>query len=426
MTRLLISLLLTLFVGGNLASQNLKKDQETFLEAEYFLMFEDYNDALPYYLELKKAYPDNYNLSYRIGICYLGIPGQKHKSIEHLEAATRNSEASYREGSLQQTTAPYTSWYFLGNAYRINYQFNKAKDAYKKYRKTLLEDDTDNILFIDHQIKVCDNAKNLMASPVEFEEENIGEPFNDSYNNFNPIISSDGSSFAYMSSLKFYDAVFYSFKEKGRWSSPVNITPDLMSDGDLYISCLADNGKSLYLSKDNDNESDIYVSKYDGTRWSAAEPVKGRNINTKYWESHASVTRDGSAMIFASDRPGGQGGLDLYISYRKDNGSWGNPVNLGPEINTPFNEDRAFLIDNGKQLFFCSQGHYSMGGFDLFRSAKPENGRWSKPENLGYPVNSPDDDVFFMPVDKGKSGYISVLREGKGYGKKDIYLITFK
>jgi len=425
MNRVLISLFLILIINVDLLPQNFKKDQETFLEAEYFLMFEDYNDALLYYLELYKTYPENNNLAYRIGISYLGIAGRKHLAIEYLEKAAKNSEASYREGSLRQTTAPYTAWYFLGNAYRINYQFEKAKEVYRKYRETLLKDDTDNILFIEHQIRVCDNAKSIMENPVKYEEENIGEQFNDENNNFNPVISSDGSRFAYMSSLKFYDAVLFSYKEKNRWSDPVNITPDLKSDGDLYISCLADNGNTLYMSKDNDIESDIYFSRYDGVKWSPAEPVSDV-INTSYWESHAFVTEDGSAMVFASNRPGGMGGLDLYISYKNDRGGWGQPVNLGPDINTPFNEDRAFLINNGKQLFFCSQGHYNMGGFDLFRSEELENNNWSKPENLGYPINSSDDDVFFMPVNNGRSGYISAHREGRGYGKEDIYLIKFK
>ena len=425
MNRVLISLFLILIINVDLLPQNFKKDQETFLEAEYFLMFEDYNDALLYYLELYKTYPENNNLAYRIGISYLGIAGRKHLAIDYLEKAAKNSEASYREGSLRQPTAPYTAWYFLGNAYRINYQFEKAKEAYRKYRETLLKDDTDNILFIEHQIRVCDNAKSIMENPVKYEEENIGEQFNDENNNFNPVISSNGSRFAYMSSLKFYDAVLFSYKEKNRWSDPVNITPDLKSDGDLYISCLADNGNTLYMSKDNDIESDIYFSRYDGVKWSPAEPVSDV-INTSYWESHAFVTEDGSAMVFASNRPGGMGGLDLYISYKNDRGGWGQPVNLGPDINTPFNEDRAFLINNGKQLFFCSQGHYNMGGFDLFRSEELENNNWSKPENLGYPINSSDDDVFFMPVNNGRSGYISVHREGRGYGKEYIYLIKFK
>jgi len=425
MNRILISLLVFSLINANLLSQNFNKDQEIFLEGEYFLMLEDYLDALPYYLSLYKIYPENYNIAYRIGLCYLGITGQKHLSIDYLEEAAKNSQASYREGSLRQETAPCAAWYYLGNAYRINYQFLKAKEAYMKYLETLMDDDTDNIRFMEHQINVCDNARKIMEDPVSFEKENIGENFNDGNKNFNPLISPDGNHFAYMSSLKFYDAVFLASREKNRWTTPVNITPELRSDGDQYISCLADNGNTLYLSKDNNEESNIYISRYDGIRWSPAEALTDI-INTAYWESHAFVTEDGSMMVFSSDRPGGMGGLDLYISYKNDKGEWGHPVNLGPEINTPFNEDRAFLTDRGTKLFFCSQGHYNMGGFDLFKSERLQGNNWSKPENLGYPLNTPDDDVFFMPVDNGNSGYTSLHREGEGFGKEDIYHIKFK
>ena len=248
--------------------------------------------------------------------------------------------------------------------------------------------------------------------------------FNDEKSNFNPLISADGKSFAYMVSLKFYDAVMFSRLVNGKWTPPVNITPELQSDGDFYISCLSADGKLLFLSKDDHINSDIYVSSYDGNSWSKTVKLN-KNINTKYWESHGFISEDGNQLIFASDRPGGFGGLDLYISH-KVNGDWGPAVNLGPEINTQFNEDRPFLINNGKTLFFSSQGHENMGGYDLFRSDLQSNGLWSKPKNLGYPINTPDDDIFFMPVGDGKSGYYSKYKETGGFGKEDIYKITFK
>lgn len=425
MTRALIFLLLAALTAGNLSAQNYRKNQEAFLDAEYFLMFEDFSDALPSYLQLFEEYPDNYNLAYRIGLCYLNITGKKNMAVNYLESAAKNSSAIFMEGSLKQKTAPYEAWFHLANAYRIHFKFDQAREAFIKYSKTLLPDDTENILFVQHQIDVCNNAKILIENPIEFSEENMGEPFNDSCSNFNPVISSDEQSFAYMSSLKFYDAVFFTKKIKNGWSPPVNITPDIQSDGDLYISCLANDGNSLYLAKDDNNNSDIYISKFDGAKWSVAEKL-GKTINTKHWETHAFVTDNGSTMVLASNRPGGYGGLDLYISVKKIDGTWGDPVNMGPEINTPFNEDRAFLIDNGNRLFFASQGHHNMGGFDLFKSEKLQNGQWSKPANLGYPVNTPDDNIYFMPSKDGRSGYIPVYREGSGFGREDIYFITFK
>ena len=332
--------------------------------------------------------------------------------------------AKHKEGTINQTAAPYDALYDLAKAYRINFKFDKAKEAFMKYAGTLLPDDHENIDFINHEIKVCDMAKDLIAKPIAYSEENMGELFNDEKANFNPLISADGKSFAYMVSLKFYDAVMFSRLVNGKWTAPVNITPELQSDGDFYISCLSADGKLLFLSKDDNYNSDIYASSFNGKSWSASVKLN-KNINTKYWESHGFISETGDQLIFASDRPGGFGGLDLYVS-RKVNGDWGPAVNLGPEINTQFNEDRPFLINNGKTLFFSSQGHENIGGYDLFRTDLQSNSLWSKPKNLGYPINTPDDNIFFMPTGDGKSGYYSIFKDTGGFGKEDIYRITLK
>jgi len=211
---------------------------------------------------------------------------------------------------------------------------------------------------------------------------------------------------------------------RGQWTPPVNITAELQSDGDHYVSCLSVTRGLLLLSKDDDIDSDIWISKFDGVRWEPVTKLK-KGINTKHWESHGYITEDGNLMVFASDRPGGFGGLDLYISRLDEDGEWGTPVNLGPEINTPFNEDRPFLINHEMKLYFSSQGHYSMGGYDIFSSEKRSNGLWSKLANLGYPLNTPDDDLFFCPADNGRAGYISLTKDD-GAGKDDIYRIIFK
>ena len=401
-----------------------KELQDSFLEAEYFMMNGDYSDALTYYLPLYQKLPDNSNLAYRIGVCYLNIPSKKNLSVDFLTIASKNMSAKRKEGSINQVAAPYDALYQLGKAYRVNFKFDQAKEAFTKYLATLLPDDHENVDFIKHEIEVCDKAKDFIAKPVSFSEENIGELFNDEKSQFNPLISADGKSFAFMSSLKFYDAIMFSKLMNGKWSAPINITPDLEVDGDYFISCLSSDGKLLFLSKDDNDNSDIYVSSYVGDTWTKIVKLN-KNINTKYWESHGFISEDGNQLIFASDRPGGFGGLDLYIS-QKVNGDWGTPVNLGPEINTQFNEDRPFLINHGKTIFFSTQGHESMGGYDIFRSDLQSNGLWSKPKNLGYPINTPDDDTFFMPVGDGKSGYYSRYKETGGYGKEDIYKITFK
>lgn len=420
-----IPLLLILFAFLNsIQAQEMKSLQEIFIEGEYFFVSEDYADALPYYLQIIEKVPDNANISYRIGVCYLNIEGKKNLSVDYLEAASKNISAKHREGTINQVSAPYDVLYDLGCAYMINYQFDKARDAFKRYSGTLLADDQENLDFISQMIKSCDTAKEFLTNPVKFSEDNMGAVFNDEKSNFNPVISGDGKSFAFMVSMKFYDAIMLSKIVNGKWSAPVNITPELMTDGDMYISCLSADGRILFLSKDDNYNSDIYTSIFDGATWSKAIKLN-KNINTRYWESHGYLSEDGRQLVFASDRPGGFGGLDLYIS-RKLNGDWGPAVNLGPQVNTQYNEDRPFLIKDGKTLFFSSQGHRNMGGYDLFRSDLEQNNLWSQPENLGYPINTPDDNIFFMPSEDGNSGYMSKYKESEGYGGEDIYRIIFK
>jgi tetratricopeptide (TPR) repeat protein len=417
-------LIVTLFLSGPVSAQDTKNLQETFLEAEYFMVNEDYPDALNYYLQLHDKMPDNFNVAYRIGVCYLNIPGKKNLSVSFLEEASKNMSAKHKEGSVNQIAAPYDALFELGRAYRINFMFDKAKEAFLKYSATLLPDDRENLDFIKHEIEVCDNAKKIIANPVEFTEENMGELFNDEKSNYNPVISADGKSFAFMVTLKFYNAVMFTRLVNGKWEGPVIITPELQVDGDIFISCLSGDGKQLFLSKDDNFNSDIFVSSFTGNQWSKVVKLN-KNINTKYWESHGFISEDGNQLVFASDRPGGFGGLDLYIS-KKVNGDWGPAVNMGPEINTQFNEDRPFLVNNSKTLFFSSQGHENIGGYDIFRSDLQNNSLWSNPANLGYPINTPDDNTFFMPVSDGKSGYYSAFKDSGSMGKEDIYRITIK
>ena len=420
------TLLLFFLVPGITATpQDNIRLQEAFYEAEYFLMRGDYTDALPYYQGIYTAMPDNASIAFRIGLCYLNIEDSKNLAIEYLEKASQKIAAKYREGSLRQVEAPYEALFFLGDAYRINYMFEKAKEAYGRYRSTLLASDIENILYVDQQISACNIAPAIMAEPVKFSVESLGEMINDGNDNFSPVVSADGKAIAYMTSMKFYDAIMFSRLVKNEWTQAVNVTPELQSDGDHYVSFLSSDGRVMLLSKDDNVNSDIWISKSNGEHWEAARKLK-KEINTKYWEAHGFITEDGSTMIFSSDRPGGFGGLDLYISKMKADGEWGQPLNMGPEINTSFNDDRPFLINKGTMLFFASQGHYNMGGYDIFSSDLQSNGLWSKPKNLGYPVNSPDDNIFFCPADGGKGGFIPMAHRDNGAGKLDIYRIRFK
>jgi len=424
MIRKTVFFLFTFIIPTYVHAQDNRQLQNTFMEAEYFFMNEEYSEALNLYLQIYQERSNNANIAFQIGVCYLNIPGKKDLAVKYLEAAAENMSARRKEGTVTQTAAPYDALYELARAYRINYNFDKAREVFSRYRETLLPDDKENLEFIDHEIHVCETAKALMNTPISFTSENAGELFNDEKNNYNPLISADGKTFAYMTSLKFYNAIMISRFQNNKWSGPVNIYPDLQTDGDINISSLSKDGNTIYMSRDDNSNSDIFSSNFTGITWSAAAKLN-KNINTKYWESHAAISEDGNMLVFASDRPGGFGGLDLYIS-GKVNGEWGPAVNLGPTINSSLNEDRPFFGNHDKLLIFSSQGHNNMGGYDLFSSVRLSGGSWDKAVNMGYPLNTPDDDFWFMPVNDGRTGYIFGEKEGKGFGKNDIYNIKLK
>jgi outer membrane protein OmpA-like peptidoglycan-associated protein len=206
------------------------------------------------------------------------------------------------------------------------------------------------------------------------------------------------------------------------WTAPVNITPQIQSDGDQYVSSLSFDGKTLYLTREDAFYSDIYISIFQNGKWSKSEPLAGQDINTKYWESHASISHNGKTLYFTSNRKGGFGEMDIYKSILQDDNQWGQPVNLGTVINSALNEDTPFITENDSILYFSSQGHENMGGYDMFKSKIGPANQWSAPENLKYPINTTDDNLFYYPWHNARIIYASLIRP-EGLGKEDIYAI---
>jgi outer membrane protein OmpA-like peptidoglycan-associated protein/tetratricopeptide (TPR) repeat protein len=395
--------------------------KEYFLDAEYFFAQEEYLDALYDYQELyNSGFKDNANINYRIGICYLNIPGQKDKSIEFLLKAVEHISQKYRESSFKQVNAPADAMLYLGNAYRVNNLLSKAIESYNKFKE--LSKSPEEIKYTEQQITACQTAIRFMDNPLQIRFTNLGDSVNGNSSNFKAVISGDGKTLVYMTELPFYDAVYYSVYRNGAWSAPVNITPQIQSDGDQYASSISYDGTWLFLTKEDAFNSDIYQSRFIGGKWSRSEPVSGQNINTKFWESHASISRDGKTLYFTSNRKDGYGEMDIYKTRLQDNGQWGTPVNLGNVINTELNEDTPFISENDSLLYFSSQGFKNMGGYDIFVSRLNQSGQWTTPENVGYPINSTDDDLFYYPWHNARIGYVSLIRS-EGYGKEDIYAV---
>ncbi|MCK4631342.1 MAG: PD40 domain-containing protein, partial [Bacteroidales bacterium] len=420
MRPLYLSLLIAFVLSISASGQKKREFKEKFFEAESYILYEEYNEALPGYLDLLKIYPENDNYRYRIGQCYLNTPGQKDKAIEYLEKAILNTDEKYKEGSFRETQAPVDAYYFLANAYRVNKQLDKALEIYSIFKELLNPKIYDSVV-VNKQMESCLNAKKLQQNPLFLKYHNLGEPVNTRFSDYNPVVSGDGTKMIYTRALQFFDGVFFSEKVNGTWSNPMDLTFQLGVDEDLYPCALSWDGTTLYLYKLDNYVGNIYISHYSNGVWSSVEKLN-ENINDKYWESHACVTKDENTIYFTSNRKGTYGGLDIYRSEKDSLGEWGPAVNLGPNINTEYNEETPFVTEDGQTLFFSSYGHFNTGGYDILYSTLLDSAEWSKPLNMGYPINTPDDDLFYAPAKDGNFAYYSQFTD-EGMGERDIFLL---
>lgn len=416
MKKLFISIFILTGFFNSIKSQDTDL-RELFLAAESYYLFEEFNEALPLYLRIHRHFPDNDNINFKIGVCFLNNPYEKNKSVMYLDKAIKNINPKYRENSFKETGAPLESIFYLANAYRINNQLTKARNYYNIFLTRLDPDIYDREL-VNEQLAACDAAENLMKKPIDFNMTRLSTKINTRFSDMNPAVSGDETKIAFISKLQFYDAVFYTEKVNGEWNPPRNIVPELGVDGDVYPTALSYNGTELLVYRNDDYIGNIYYSRYVNGKWSPLQKL-GDNINTKYWESHASFSMDGKILYFSSNRKGGYGGLDIYKSNRQSDGSWGPAENLGPTINTKHNDDTPFITEDGDKIYFSSYGHYNMGGYDLFMSRKNADGSWAQPVNLGFPLNSTDDDQFYLPLKNGAVGYYSRYTQ-EGFGRHDI------
>lgn len=414
------ALLLVLLSGTDLLSQSSARNKMIFYDAESWVLFEDYKEALPAYLQLLEYYPSNANIKYRIGQCYINIPGEKEKAISYLEDAVQNINPAYKEGRFSETGAPWEAWYHLADAYRITGRIDKAIETYRIFKKNLDPKIYDSVV-VNRQIEACFNAKELMNKPLFIREINLGKTINENNSEYNPVVSGDENMLIFSRSEPFYDALLFSVKKNGAWTKPVNMNEILKIDKNIYPSSLSKDGKTLFLYNSEDYDGNIFSTVFSDGTWSPIQKLND-NINTKFWESHAVISHDNQKLYFTSNRKGGMGGLDIYVSTRDNTGNWGPAENLGPVINTPYNEDTPFLSEDDKTLYFSSRGHFNMGGYDIFRSSLLDNDQWSEPVNIGYPLNTTDDDLFFQPVKTRNAGYFSKYSPA-GYGGRDIYRI---
>lgn len=329
--------------------------------------------------------------------------------------------------------------YFLGQAYHQNQKFDSAILYYDRYNRILARslrlDKSNKINVVNRKIFECRNAKLFIANPVKVTISNLSNAINSEYPDYAPAINADETLMVFTSRRpednlnaniavdhEYYEDIFYALSVNGEWQPAKNMRGPLNTNYHNSSVSLSANGKEMILYHDS-NGGDLLFTKQDAEgRWSVPKPMEG--INTEYLENSAALNSQGSRIFFTSDRPGGYGGTDIYVAELGRGDRWINVQNLGSEINTEMDEDGVFLSYSGKHLYFSSNGHAGMGDMDIYRSAYDTiTGIWGKPINLGYPINSVENDIYFVLNADESEAYISSVRS-ENQGEQDIYKIS--
>jgi outer membrane protein OmpA-like peptidoglycan-associated protein len=378
---------------------------------KFFELAENYEAALPLYKEAVSNGEQDPQVMYRLGFCYMQAftLDEKLKSIPYLEKAAGSNDKR----------VPNRVYYLLGRAYHLNINIDKAIDAYVTYRKTLSSEKEKED--VDRQLEICGNAQFFLSQDKGIVINSFGTKVNSRQTEYNPIVTADESYLFYTALEKerdeFVEKIMYSERFDGTWSEPNPVK--LKTDRQVGTAGLSPDGREMLIFVgEGNNTGNIYITRKDGKKWTLPVTM-GNQINSRYLETTASITPNGNTIYFASNRPGGQGGMDIYRAEKQENGEWSQPVNLGPEVNTPYDEDAPFIHPDGKTLFFSSDGHNTMGGRDIFRTVLVK-GNWREPVNMGYPINTPSDDNYFSLTANGEKAYFSSERKG-GKGGQDIY-----
>lgn len=423
-----------LSVGLSVAQKPPKELKQLFMAGYSDMQYGNYAKAVSYFEQIEQLGLANANTDFNIGLCYLSISGDKSRAIPYLAKAVLSISDKYKEGSYRETSAPSEALFYLAKAYRINMQLAKAIEYYGKYTEHIAPGDAFYHDFVNLQIQTCKNAQEMILTPVPIKKTNLGAVINNGDDNFNPVITPDGQILIYTTLQRIFDRenqqqslyeiIKYTTKDGDGWAEPLDITSKINSDGYLSTVGISPDGSKMYFFRDDYGDGNLYQAEKKGYRFTSIEALDKR-INSRDWESHICPDPIKDAYYFVSDRFGGQGGRDIYYIEKDQKGKWKNPENLGSTINTAYDEDCPVISQDGKTLYFCSEAHSSMGGFDIFYSVKNESGQWSTPLNMGYPINSTDDDIFFVPYENGKYALMA-LWDSNSYGGQDIFSIQLK
>jgi len=376
--------------------------------------YEDYETAVKFYRRALKLREGNAKATYKLGLAHLYGP-DKLPALQYLKKVYALSPNIDKKIEYQ-----------LGMAYIYHEKFDDARRFFESFstqrhaRKTNVQD----------RIQQCIHADSLMQQPIHAVIEPVNE-VNSAFHDYTPLVYDQGNRMVLTSNRpggkrsrdgSYYEDIYITEKASGERSKPVRIGAAVNVTFHDAAGTISPDEKKRFVYYEYEG-GNIYVSKRQNDGWGEPVPLD-EGINTIFWETSASITADGNTIYFASERPDGYGGLDIYKSEMGNNGKWMKPVNLGPTVNTAFNEDSPYITPDGTRLYFGSAGHPGMGAEDIFYTDIRE-GKPGKPVNLGYPINSIYLDNYFVPAPDGNSGYFASMRPG-GKGMADIFHVQFE
>ncbi len=424
----------------NLFSQEVKPDRtfiNNFYNAEAYMYEMNYDEALTILLRLEEMDPHNPNIWYKIGICYLNSRVNKTRAEAYLERAVDYVNLNYKADNHRERSTPLETFLYLGQAYRLNYKFQESLDALNGLISRLNPKSSVDAALIEEakrEIEITNNAIYFVSNPVNAELRNLGPNINTKYTEHSPIVDINENMLVFTSRRpRSHEAannqdedIFVSRRVNNVWQAPVRLGEPINTviHNEAAIALSMDGRQLFFYRSGYNNTGNVYVSeRIDdfGYEWSNPKLIR-EDMNTKYLETHASLSPDGNSLFFTSNRRGGFGQRDIYVMRKLPNGEWSAPKNLGGIINTPYNEESPFIHPDGVTMFFSSEGHNSMGGYDVFYTTMDRQGNFTEPVNLGYPINTPDDNVAYIMNMDGRRGYIASGKEG-GYGDLDLYEI---
>lgn len=415
----------------NAPESQLVVESSRMLQDDYYFFSEIATDKL---LTLK---PESSNYNYRKGFIVLGSRGDYITALPFLEKGAKQISKNYDAFSSKEAGAPTDVYYHLAKCYHLSENIDKAEEFYNKF---ILESNKKSELLPKAQLalKQCALARVAIANPKSSIVKNIGNVVNNEYADYAPVISLDGKSLYFTSRRPwsqnetdvFRDPKLNNFPEDiymssnngaAGWANPVKMgfcSPEI-NEATIAVS---PDERRIYAYEDVTGAGDLYFSDFSNNSFQTLEQVESNGVNTEFWETHCTVTPDGRNMYFVSDRPGGFGGRDIYRIVKLPDGTWSEPVNMGPKINSAYDEESPYITVDNKTMYFASNGPNSIGGFDIFITVRDENNNWSPSINLGYPINRTGDDLFYTTTIDGRKGYLSSFRP-EGFGEKDIYEI---